>query len=406
MNRIDDLKTLCQMFYQDTNIPFYLYQHTELLFAFPDTQLACVYPPARYRDALFENAEAISYLFTDYGILYASVHASTPPGLWILAGPVNHIPFTDSDFHHMYADYIVAQEDRAFFQGFFQFIPPVSLTSFLTKMLLVNYIVNHKKLELSDILKPDSGEISAQHVEKTYEQKETFTHNNSYEVESLILHYIETGNIDGLKNMTFTDAVIQAGVVAPTQLRQIKNTLIVMTTLATRSAIKSGVDTDTAFQISDLYIRTAEQTNDPATLNALSFQMLLDFAGKVQECFLPGTSDELLLRALRFVQQNTNRPITVSDVAEYVGFSRSYFSTYFKEQMGFSLSAYILRCRLEESRQLLQFTDKPLSVISSYLCFSSQSHFQTAFKKQYKITPLQYRKNPAPHGKGLLPEER
>lgn len=79
MNRIDDLKTLCQMFYQDTNIPFYLYQNTELLFAFPDTQLACVYPPARYRDALFENAEAISYLFTDYGILYASVHASTPP---------------------------------------------------------------------------------------------------------------------------------------------------------------------------------------------------------------------------------------------------------------------------------------------------------------------------------------
>lgn len=306
----------------------------------------------------------------------------------------------------MYADYIVVQEDRAFFQGFFQFIPPVSLTSFLTKMLLVNYYVNQEKLELSDILKNNSGKISAQHVEKTYEQKETFTHNNSYEVESLILHYIETGNMDGLKNMTFTDAVIQAGVVAPTQLRQIKNTHIAITTLATRSAIKSGVDTDTAFQISDLYIRTAEQTNDPAALNALSFQMLLDFAGKVQERFLPGTSDELLLRALRFVQQNTNSPITVRDVAEYVGFSRSYFSTYFKEQMGFSLSAYILRCKLEESKQLLQFTDKPLSVISNYLCFSSQSHFQTAFKKQYGITPLQYRKNPSLHGKGLLPEER
>ena len=82
----------------------------------------------------------------------------------------------------------------------------------------------------------------------------------------------------------------------------------------------------------------------------------------------------------------------VGDVADYVGFSKSYFSAYFKETLGFSVSAFILRCKLEEGRELLQYTDKSISTISEFLCFSSQSHFHTAFKKQFGMTPSEYRK--------------
>lgn len=34
-----------------------------------------------------------------------------------------------------------------------------------------------------------------------------------------------------------------------------------------------------------------------------------------------------------------------------------------------------------------------LTEISNYLCYSSQSYFQNAFKKKFQLTPLQYRKN-------------
>ncbi|NSK10056.1 helix-turn-helix transcriptional regulator [Blautia sp. MSK.20.9] len=49
----------------------------------------------------------------------------------------------------------------------------------------------------------------------------------------------------------------------------------------------------------------------------------------------------------------------------------------------------MLRCKLEEGKELLQYTNKS---ISTFLCFSSQSHFQTAFKKQFGMTPNECRR--------------
>ena len=62
------------------------------------------------------------------------------------------------------------------------------------------------------------------------------------------------------------------------------------------------------------------------------------------------------------------------------------------EDMGISLSHYIQQKKIEEAKKLLQFSDRSLSEIASLLNFSSQSHFQTIFRKSTGVTPLSYRK--------------
>ena len=55
------------------------------------------------------------------------------------------------------------------------------------------------------------------------------------------------------------------------------------------------------------------------------------------------------------------------------------------------LSVQILYEKTEEAKRLLRYSDKPITAISSYLGFSSPSHFSRVFKARVCITPGEYR---------------
>lgn len=392
---MEQLHTFCRLYHKENNIPIYLYQDETLLCTFPE-QTALTSPPEKYTRILFDSSDSVSCCSSDYGIYFGAVRHRGRENLLLILGPVSPIPYSAADLHKMYADYVVPSEQRDVFQWFLQTIPSVALIAFLDKLVFLNYCLNGEALEPDDILKHLGTErMTEQIIEKAYQKQETLTRNESYKIESIVMNLIRTGNLKGFEELQFSETNYHTGVLASNALRQIRNSVIVNVTLATRAAIEGGLDYDTAYELSDLYIQTAEQLDKPDDLYALMGRISYEFAQRVHDCQIPAASDDILQRAMHFVLQNVNSHITVSDVAEHVGFSRSYFSTYFKEQLGFSLSAFILRCKLEESRRLLQFTAKPLTEISNYLCFSSQSHYQTAFKKQYGVTPLQYRKNPS-----------
>ncbi|MBO6094387.1 MAG: helix-turn-helix transcriptional regulator, partial [Oscillospiraceae bacterium] len=72
--------------------------------------------------------------------------------------------------------------------------------------------------------------------------------------------------------------------------------------------------------------------------------------------------------------------------------SSSYLMRRFKAEVGMSVGDYITKCKLEEACDLLVYGSRSLAEISAYLGYSSQSYFQNVFKKQYGMTPMQYRK--------------
>ena len=83
--------------------------------------------------------------------------------------------------------------------------------------------------------------------------------------------------------------------------------------------------------------------------------------------------------------------ITTEAIAKELYMSRSYLSRKFSEETGETLTDFILRQKTEEARRLLRYSDKPLTSISAYLGFSSQSHFTRVFKKYTSLSPGEYR---------------
>lgn len=93
-----------------------------------------------------------------------------------------------------------------------------------------------------------------------------------------------------------------------------------------------------------------------------------------------------------YVANNFDNEITLRAMAELANMSESSFSRRFKITQGITPYQYVMKERLQEAKRLLRDTDWPLVDVAVATGFSSQSHFATAFKKSYQVTPLQFRK--------------
>ena len=389
-----NIENFLKMYYIDSNIPMYLYEERKCTVSVP-SQTSLTYPPQKYVDMLDSKKETISYFTTKEGISYGYVYCKemTQRYTYIILGPISGVPYSQSALSEMHRDYVIPNESRDEFKQFLMKIPHISRISFIRKLIFINFCLNKEIIPLENYMNNNnSSEIQSELKETRYDKKENFMYNRSYDLEETILNIVRKGDLEGLKSLQLNEEEFNTGINGDGAVQQLKNNILISTTLYTRAAISGGLDYDTAYELSDYFIHATEQTNDFDSLQELLYKACYTFTQKVAESHVPVTSDARIQKAVQFIIQNTNQRITVGDVADYVGFSKSYLSAYFKDTIGFKISDFILRCKLEEGRDLLRFTDKSITTISTYLCFSSQSHFQTAFKKQYGMTPKEYRR--------------
>jgi len=96
-------------------------------------------------------------------------------------------------------------------------------------------------------------------IKGNYQKKENEQHNQTYAIEEQILKFVRTGDTEGLQNLKFNESNFHLGITGSTALRQLKNNIIITTTICTRAAIEGGLDYDTAYQLSDYFIQTSER---------------------------------------------------------------------------------------------------------------------------------------------------
>lgn len=104
------------------------------------------------------------------------------------------------------------------------------------------------------------------------------------------------------------------------------------------------------------------------------------------------SSEVYVKRAAEFIRYNY-ATINVTDVVEYVGFSRSYFSTLFRQMMGGSLQEFLMKCRIERSRELLEKTELSIQDIAAQVGYENPLSFSRAFKGTCGFSPAHYRQN-------------
>ena len=104
-----------------------------------------------------------------------------------------------------------------------------------------------------------------------------------------------------------------------------------------------------------------------------------------------GMAPRVLRRVVEFMHANLDKQIGLKDLADCAGLSLSHFSFQFRASTNQSPHQYMLRLRVERSKELLR--DSRLSVLDVGLevGFRNQQHFATVFRNSVGVPPSVYR---------------
>lgn len=161
--------------------------------------------------------------------------------------------------------------------------------------------------------------------------------------------------------------------------------------LASRTAISGGMSSERAFNISDLYIQKMDKLNTIEEIHALQVDMFSLYTYEMAELDKQSVFSKPITICMDYIYHHLHEPIPVQKLAELTNLNTSYLSTLFKKETGITISDYIMSKKIEAAGNMLKYSDYTYAEISSFLNFSSQSHFIRAFKKYKDITPKQFR---------------
>ncbi|AJY77354.1 AraC family transcriptional regulator [Paenibacillus beijingensis] len=103
------------------------------------------------------------------------------------------------------------------------------------------------------------------------------------------------------------------------------------------------------------------------------------------------TNMHALMHVKQYLMHNTNRKVSLDEIAKMSGISKHYLGRLFQKAFGMSPIQYHHLMRVHAARHLIQFTTDPLSVISEKMGFSNIHAFSRFFKTVEGISPSFYR---------------
>lgn len=92
-----------------------------------------------------------------------------------------------------------------------------------------------------------------------------------------------------------------------------------------------------------------------------------------------------------YICDHVEEKLELDDIAKEFYLSRYYLSHYFKKATGFTVAQYITNQKIVMAKSLLK-KGHTVTEVANRLCYNSDSHFISVFKKYSGITPKQYAK--------------
>jgi len=101
---------------------------------------------------------------------------------------------------------------------------------------------------------------------------------------------------------------------------------------------------------------------------------------------------DLITNVQKYLIMNYRKNISLTDIADRFNINPTYFSGLFKKKTGMTYIRYLTMVRMQKAKSLLDRTDKKIYEICEAVGYSDVNHFNRVFRREYGMTPFDYRK--------------
>ena len=348
------------------------------------------------KESAMQLSDDVCYYQNPYYYYYGIINVE---GYKVVVGPTRQLPISNQELRSLSFSLGIPNSSTEEFMAQMQSLVSLPLMTLLQILCMVYFSFTGEKKSLESVAIHDSqqsiitDEMEKSDVDHALDSAVDYDAGpyNALDIENRLLDMVMRGDVAALQEFFANAPAVKSGKVAQEQLRQSKNIFVVTATLASRAAIRGGMDVTTALGLSDQYIQRCELADSPDIITELNYHMIIDYAERVAKLRLGQNPSVLVIKVSNYVQQHLSESIKTEDIAKALFIGRSRLSTDFKKETGMNLSEYITTMKINEAKRMLRYSNKTFLAISLYLGFSSQSHFTNVFKKVTEMTPLEYR---------------
>ena len=176
------------------------------------------------------------------------------------------------------------------------------------------------------------------------------------------------------------------------KLEAIKPRITELIVIISRAAVDAGANGKDILLINENFNANIEEFKDLEDLSVWVSNIMQRFISLTFE-FDKAKHADIIYRVIDYIKNNYRERISLDELAKKTFLSKTYLSSLFKKETGYSISEYINDIRVDKSQSLLKDSDLSITDIAEMCGFEDQSYYTKVFKKVTGITPKKYRES-------------
>ena len=222
-------------------------------------------------------------------------------------------------------------------------------------------------------------------------QREYSIYHLEYEKEMNFYKAVQKGDVELVKKLMLPLKNEKLGSLSKNSLQNLKYHLVVLISMLTRFAIEGGMNPESAYTLSDIYIQQVDLLSSEEETEKIHEKIIFDYTNRMAKIHKTIGLSKKVIKAMDYIYDNIQSKIRISDIAKKIDINPNYLCELFKKETGISVNNFVKKKKIQAAEKLLIYENFSVAELADIFGFASSSHFIETFKAETGLTPKAYK---------------